>query len=141
MQRVLIVDDHQEIRLIYSHLLRNAGYQVDCAINGREALAALDRNAPDLILLDVFMPIMNGAEFLEHLKQDPRHNALPVLLFSAVSDSPEVIYAMKLGVAQFIRKGDFGLNELLGIVQSTLLNNSGHMQNPSGNQTGSQYHH
>jgi CheY-like chemotaxis protein len=140
MQRVLIVDDHQEIRLIYSHLLRNAGYQVECAINGKEALDAINRTSPDLILLDVFMPVMNGAEFLEHLKQHPTLSALPVLLFSAVSESPEVTYAIKLGVSKFVRKGDFGLNELLTLVQQTLIENRAHSQLLSGNISNSHLH-
>ncbi|CAN5546963.1 hypothetical protein BH10PLA1_BH10PLA1_20390 [soil metagenome] len=140
MQRVLVVDDHQEIRLIYSHLLRNAGYQVECAVNGKEALDAIDRASPDLILLDVFMPVMNGAEFLEQLKQHPTLNALPVLLFSAVSESPEVKYAIKLGVSKFVRKGDFGLNELLALVQQTLIENRAHSQSASGNVSNSHLH-
>ena len=120
MASVLVVDDHMEIRLIFSRSLRDAGYEVHGAKNGEEALSMLDTTRPDIILLDVFMPVMNGAEFLEHIRKSSLHGSTPVLLLSAVPDSPEVIYATKLGISKFMRKGDFSLAQLQQIIKDTL---------------------
>jgi len=120
MQSVLVVDDHLEIRLIFTRFLRDAGYEVSSAKNGEEALSMVSEHAPDLILLDVFMPVMNGAAFMEHLRKDPTHNQIPVVLLSAVPDSPEAEYARSLGVSRFLRKGDFDLAQLGAVVQETI---------------------
>ena len=117
---VLVVDDHSDIRLIYSRILRDAGYDVQAARDGSEALQQVDAHPPDLILLDVFMPVMNGVEFLEHLRHDAAHQNIPVVLMSAVPDNPEVIYARQLGVSKFLRKGDFDLSQLVATVKETL---------------------
>jgi CheY-like chemotaxis protein len=118
--RVLVVDDHSDIRLIYSRILRDAGYDVQSARDGSEALQQIEKQAPDLILLDVFMPVMNGVEFLEHLRHDAAHQKIPVVLMSAVPDNPEVVYARELGVSKFLRKGDFDLGQLVAAVKETL---------------------
>jgi len=120
MQSVLVVDDHMEIRLIFSRYLRDAGYVVYTAKDGKDALAAVDQHRPDLVLLDVFMPVMNGAQFLEQLRQSPLHQGTPVVLLSAVPDSPEAEYARSLGVSKFLRKGDFNLDELGAAVKHVL---------------------
>jgi CheY-like chemotaxis protein len=117
---VLVVDDHSDIRLIYSRILRDAGYDVQSARDGSEALQQIEKQAPDLILLDVFMPVMNGVEFLEHLRHDAAHQKIPVVLMSAVPDNPEVVYARELGVSKFLRKGDFDLGQLVAAVKETL---------------------
>src|SRR4051812_42723163 len=109
VMNVLVVDDHSDIRLIYSRILRDAGYDVQSARDGSEALEQIEKQPPDLILLDVFMPVMNGVEFLEHLRHDAAHQKIPVVLMSAVPDNPEVLYARELGVSKFLRKGDFDL--------------------------------
>lgn len=117
---VLVVDDHSDIRLIYSRILRDAGYDVQSARDGAEALQQVDKLVPDLILLDVFMPVMNGVEFLERLRHDAAHQNIPVLLMSAVPENPEVVYARQLGVSKFLRKGDFDLSQLIAAVKETL---------------------
>ena len=117
---VLVVDDHSDIRLIYSRILRDAGYTVQSARDGSEAIEQMEKEAPDLILLDVFMPIMNGVEFLEHLRLKSANKDVPVVLMSAVPDNPEVLHAQSLGVSRFLRKGDFDLGQLLATVKETL---------------------
>ncbi len=117
---VLVVDDHSDIRLIYSRILRDAGYDVQSARDGSEALQQVEKLPPDLILLDVFMPVMNGVEFLEHLRHKSTHQSIPVVLMSAVPDNPEVVYARELGVSKFLRKGEFDMSDLIAAVKETL---------------------
>ena len=118
--QVLVVDDHSDIRLIYSRILRDAGYDVHSARDGSEAMEEVELHPPDLILLDVFMPVMNGVEFLEQLRQRSNNANIPVVLMSAVPDNPEVTYAKQLGVSKFLRKGDFDMNQLLATIKETL---------------------
>ena len=120
MMHLLVVDDHSDIRLIYSRILRDAGYEVHAARDGSEAMEDVEKSPPALILLDVFMPIMNGVEFLEYLRQRSAHSDIPVVLMSAVPDNPEVTYARELGVSKFLRKGDFDLGTLVATVKETL---------------------
>jgi CheY-like chemotaxis protein len=120
MMHLLVVDDHSDIRLIYSRILRDAGYEVHAARDGAEAMEDVEKHPPALILLDVFMPIMNGVEFLEQLRQRSAHSDIPVVLMSAVPDNPEVSYARELGVSKFLRKGDFDLSQLVTTVKETL---------------------
>ena len=80
---VLLVDDNEDCRIIYGSTLRHAGYDVRTAIDGVQCLeqAALDK--PDLILLDIGMPRMDGMEALEKLKLNPSTNGIPVVAVSA----------------------------------------------------------
>jgi CheY-like chemotaxis protein len=70
-----------------SRLLRAAGHEVVCAGDGPEGLAAVGRRAPDVIVLDLSMPAMDGGEFLRRLRSDPRRSNVPVLLLSALADA------------------------------------------------------
>jgi two-component system response regulator (stage 0 sporulation protein F) len=84
MKRILVADDEMSIRLLYSEELREEGYEVFTASNGREALEVVDKEPLDLIILDIKMPEMNGIEVLRRIKE--QHPNLPVLLSSAYSE-------------------------------------------------------
>ena len=84
MKRILVADDEMSIRLLYSEELREEGYEVFTASNGREALEVVEKEPLDLIILDIKMPEMNGIEVLRRIKEQ-RPN-LPVLLSSAYSE-------------------------------------------------------
>jgi CheY-like chemotaxis protein len=80
---VLVVDDNEDSRIIYGSTLRHVGYEVRTANDGLQALESASRYAPDLILLDISMPLMDGMEALERLKRDPRTAGIPVVAVSA----------------------------------------------------------
>ncbi len=84
MKRILVADDEMSIRLLYSEELREEGYEVFTASNGREALEVAEKEPLDLIILDIKMPEMNGIEVLRRIKE--QHPNLPVLLSSAYSE-------------------------------------------------------
>ena len=84
MKRILVADDEMSIRLLYSEELREEGYEVFTASNGREALEVVEKEPLDLIILDIKMPEMNGIEVLRRIKE--LHPNLPVLLSSAYSE-------------------------------------------------------
>jgi CheY-like chemotaxis protein len=117
MHKVLVVDDTKDARVVLARLLRLGGYQPVLADDGPAALQSIESERPDLVLLDLMMPDMNGVEVLENLRQDPRYKSLPVILFTAVSDGELIQTASKLGIQDLILKGavnGFSLLERIG---------------------------
>jgi len=84
MKRILVADDEMSIRLLYSEELREEGYEVFTASNGKEALEVVAKEPLDLIILDIKMPEMSGIEVLRQIKE--KYPNLPVLLSSAYSE-------------------------------------------------------
>lgn len=109
---VLVVEDDRSIRALVERILRGEGYAVATAENGREALRALEANPdkPGLILLDLMMPVMNGAEFLEVVKRDARWQSLPIVVFSAAGQ------AARPALADLFLNKPLDLDHLLGVV-------------------------
>jgi CheY-like chemotaxis protein len=85
-RRVLVVEDERTIRRSIAGYLEDAGYTVDEAENGAEALERMRAATPDVVVLDLLMPIMGGRAFVAALRQDVRFGAVPVVLLSAADD-------------------------------------------------------
>ena len=84
MKKILVVDDEESIRFLYKEELEEEGYIVECATNGEEALKKLPIFKPDLISLDIKMPVMDGIEALKRIRETERH--LPIVLCSAYGE-------------------------------------------------------
>ena len=84
MKKILIVDDEESIRFLYKEELEEEGYIVECAKNGEEALEKLAAFQPDLISLDIKMPVMDGIEALKRIREKERR--LPIILCSAYGE-------------------------------------------------------
>ena len=86
MKKILVVDDYAPIRLMFSKILtqQDASYEILEASNGREACETALETKPDLILMDVMMPVMDGYEALASLKEGPETQAIPVLMLTAL---------------------------------------------------------
>jgi two-component system sensor histidine kinase/response regulator len=98
MARILIVDDVEDSRESWALILRKAGHEVICVPNGREALALVLTQLPDVILLDLIMPEMDGPSFLEVIRSYLRIQSLPVVVLTGAPDSPMVDRARTLKV-------------------------------------------
>ena len=85
MKKILIVDDEESIRFLYKEELEEEGYIVECARNGEEALEKLIVFKPDLVSLDIKMPVMDGIEALKRIREKERH--LPIILCSAMGST------------------------------------------------------
>ena len=96
---VLIVDDILVNRILLEGLIESFGYQTVLAGNGSDALSIIKNNPPDLILLDVIMPSMNGYELLEYLKSDFHLKSIPVILISAMDHMDDIVKGIELGIA------------------------------------------
>jgi CheY-like chemotaxis protein len=120
MSTILVVDDHPIAREPLAKLLRHEGYETACASNGAEALAALNRCAADLILLDVMMPKMGGIAFLEAARRDPRWKDLPVIVLTGLLEGAELRRVRELKVCEVITKAKFTVEDLLTLVRSHL---------------------
>lgn len=110
---ILVVDDDQAIRSILVETLKGEGYRVDEANNGAEALERVEAAVPDLILLDIVMPVLDGFAFLDRLIGDRGAADLPIVLLSATHALPEG--AQTVGVKALLTK-PFDMGMLLAIV-------------------------
>ena len=83
---VLIVEDDQDVALTITDVIEESGYRAICAANGREALLVLEDEVPALMLIDLFMPVMNGVELLKVIKKSPKLAAIPRVIMTAAND-------------------------------------------------------
>jgi len=86
MKTVLVVDDYASVRFYHMTLLRNAGYSPLAAPGGTEALAVLEKQNVDLMMLDLVMPTMNGREVVERVRAMPRYRSLPILVITSEAE-------------------------------------------------------
>lgn len=116
---VLVVEDEKPLRDVYSIILKKAGFTVMSASNGREGVEQVESHEPDFVLLDIFMPIMNGIEFLKtiDLKKRP---SMKVVVFSNNSDSGVKDEACRLGARDVILKSDISPKSLVALIRTQL---------------------
>jgi len=121
---ILLIDDEAQIRDLYSTKLTAAGFDVVQAVNGLSGYELAKEKKPDLILLDMRMPVMDGAETISKLKDDPVTKDIDVIFLTGLSDRPEAIEtdvkaAREVGAVDYIKKG-IDLNEIVKTVRKYL---------------------
>jgi len=109
-RRVLVVDDDRDIRGVVSDVLRAEGYEVVTACDGLEALVVASQQHPDVILLDLMMPVMSGRQFRAEQSRDPTLARVPVVVMSAFPQTSD------LGAAGYLSK-PFDITELIETVE------------------------
>jgi adenylate cyclase len=102
--QILVVDDHESNRDLLSRRLTRDAHHIVTAANGESALALVEREQFDLILLDLLMPGMSGYEVLERLKCDPRHSEIPVLMISALNEIDSAVRCIEAGAEDYLAK-------------------------------------
>ena len=118
-QRVLVVDDNSDIRELWRMWLNFWGFAVDEARNGAEAVRKAKLSPPDLVLMDLWMPVLDGVEATKQLKDDTKTAHVPVVAFSAQSDAPNAGDVAKAGAEGFLQK-PFEPDELLAQIRIAL---------------------
>ena len=117
--RILIVDDTVKNIQVLGTILKQEGYQLNVAQNGKQALDVVSKVHPDLILLDVMMPEMDGFEACEHLKNDPETADIPVIFLTAKIETDDIVKGFELGAVDYVTK-PFNPTELLVRVDTQL---------------------
>ena len=120
MAQILVVEDDHDLNNAYSLILKHEGHDVVEAFDGKEAIAKLDDFSPDLILLDLLMPIMGGLEFMQWWNKNNPGSDVKVLIFTNMENSPEVSEAYKLGANRCIIKSWTAPHNLAKVVSDTL---------------------
>ena len=123
VRRVLVVDDDPSIRGLIIAALRREGYKFIEAPNGREALDLMRTEHPDVVVLDLMMPILSGWDVLKERVNDPQLMRIPVIIVSANKD-PDLAHAVDKGICAFLPK-PFDISALSALVRSCIAPGSG----------------
>jgi two-component system alkaline phosphatase synthesis response regulator PhoP len=118
-KKVLIVDDEKDIVDLVAYNLGRNGYDTITAGNGNEALESAIKNTPDLIILDLMVPGIDGTEVARRLKADARTNKIPIVMLTAKSEETDVVVGLTLGADDYVTK-PFSMKVLLARVGSVL---------------------
>lgn len=117
--RVLVVEDEQDIQELLAFNLTKAGYRVDAARTGEEALRRIREAPPDLVLLDLMLPGIDGLEVCRLMKAQPETREIPVLMLTAKGEEADVVAGLELGADDYVTK-PFSLRVLLARLQAVL---------------------
>lgn len=122
-KKILLIDDDSLLLRMYATKLQADGYVVLEAANGQEGIAIAKKEKPDLILLDLMMPVMNGIETLKILKKDPDVKNIPVIVQTNVGDNKDDIQRTKeMGALDYLIKSETDLKKLSARVRDVLEN-------------------
>lgn len=113
---ILAVDDTRQNLDLLSKILEGVGYGVALAMSGSEALEMVAKENPDLILMDILMPGMNGIEACRRLKEDPATQGIPVIFLTSKTESAEILAGFEAGAVDYVTK-PFRVSELLARVR------------------------
>ena len=115
--RILVVDDEPELRMLLSHVLENAGYEIKEASDGEEAINLLKKEKFDLTLLDIQMPIANGIKVLKYIKE----HTLPTkaIMLTGYADLKHAMEAKEFGAKDFIRK-PYKMDDVISTIDRVL---------------------
>ena len=119
MARILLAEDEQQIGDMVTFKLTNSGHRVVRVGDGEAALAAAERDRPDVIILDVMMPLVDGFAVLGRLKSNPELRAIPVIMLTARGQERDVLSGLQAGATDYIVK-PFSLKELIARVDVAL---------------------
>ena len=119
-KKILVVDDEESIRLVVSFTLEQAGYDVEHAANGDDCLEKVYSFAPDLVLLDLMMPLVDGWEVLNLLRSNPETERIPVILLTAKGEIRDKMFALQQGASDYVTK-PFSKEELLKRISEALV--------------------
>lgn len=118
--KIIIIEDDHFFQNFYSIKLKEQGYEVEIASDGQEGIDKIKTFMPDLILLDLIMPVKDGFKVLEELKADQSLSKFPVIVFSTLGQESDIKKAISLGARAYINKSFFDFDKFLKTVVSYL---------------------
>ncbi|HSX41636.1 MAG TPA: response regulator [Candidatus Saccharimonadales bacterium] len=120
MPKVLIIEDDAILQSAYDTVLTMEGYETKTAPDGIEGLRLAQQENPDVILLDMLMPNLNGLEFLKAFDAKNKHPKTKIIVFSNMSVPSDVKDAMQLGASKYLTKSSFTPKEMVGIIKEAM---------------------
>jgi len=120
MKKILIVEDEVELAEMYEEKLERVGFKILLAFTADEGLELTKKEKPDLILLDILLPVKNGIYFLKEMKKDPEISSIPVLGFSNYDHPPTKNEAVELGIKEYLIKAAYTPAEIIEKIKEYL---------------------
>jgi len=120
MQRILIVEDEPTLQKTLSFALERAGYEIKGALDGEIGLRLAKEIKPDLILLDLILPKMDGFEVLEEIKKDENIKDIPVIILTNLESSQDIEKALVLGAKTYLVKANYDLKDVIQKVKENI---------------------
>ncbi|MEA3363606.1 MAG: response regulator transcription factor [Thermodesulfobacteriota bacterium] len=130
---VLVIEDEEDILALLHYNLIKAGYNADCASHGEEALKSIATKIPDLILLDLMLPGIDGMEICRRLRSDEATSEIPIIMLTARGEEEDVVRGLELGADDYVTK-PFSIKVLLARVQTVLRRRSKLQQQADGDE-------
>ncbi|MBU2508805.1 MAG: response regulator [Patescibacteria group bacterium] len=117
---ILVVEDDKFLLKAYESKLSRAGFQVEKATDGEETMEKLKVAKPNIILLDLVMPNVDGFEVLAKVHKDPKFKSIPVIVVSNLGQESDVEKAKSLGAAEYLVKSDYSLQQIVDLIKKKL---------------------
>jgi two-component system phosphate regulon response regulator PhoB len=118
-KRIIIVEDERDMAELVAMRLKQEHFEVEVAFDGREGLDHIRCNRPDLVLLDIMLPVMSGTDVLRELRNDPRTVGVPVIMLTARTEDVDVVVSFQLGADDYVTK-PFSMSVLLARIAAVL---------------------
>ena len=119
MTRILVVEDDRDIAELVERYLQKAGFSIELLSSGRDALKAIADRTPDLLILDLMLPHVDGLEICRSVRSDPQTAAIPIIMLTARAEESERIVGLEIGADDYVAK-PFSPNELVARVRALL---------------------
>lgn len=117
---ILLVDDDLTLREMYEERMKAEGFNIVQATNGEEALDKVKTNHPDIILLDIMMPKVNGFDVLKEIRANPEYEKIPVIVLTALIQDVDRVQGKKLGATDYIVKSETMPGEVIAKIKNAL---------------------
>lgn len=120
MSKILLAEDDKFTSRAYKNGLEEAGFEVKVVETGTEALESVEEEKPDLLLLDLMMPKLDGVSVLKQMKENPETDKIPVIILTNLSDKKTLAAALEVGATDYLVKTDFTLDDVVAKIKAKL---------------------
>lgn len=120
MSKILVAEDDKFLKNVYVSKLQKEGFEVDLATDGESAYEKVGTFKPDLIILDIMMPKINGLEVLKKIKENPEYKNIPVIMASNLDKAEDIEKGKKLGAVDYLIKSDISITDVVARIRKNL---------------------